>query len=844
MRLAWARLKLAEGRSVWSTPQIHTWDAWLTRQWREAALRGAVPQVQLLDTSQERALWEAVLAGLAEEGEDEASLTQHATALMQAAARATQSGIDPARLAVNREERLLAAALEAVRRECRQRGLLSLRLARADELGFLAQVRAPRIVGAQRLTALQEQLAGRCWPGESLLLAPPAAELPPPTRRLRAADLQHELAACARWCRSHVERDPGARLLVLSACTEPSLSIQGALLWNALAAGTDADEAARARWLAVEGGEPLLHQALAADALALLELAVADTAETAALLALLRSPYLGLLPDGARLRLADWIGEQGLARWPRNGLVQALHAHAGREEAAGVLAGWLAQAGAALDGRSRRGTTEWARQFTAVLDAAGFARGRPLDSREEQRRERWHALLDEFAGLDAVLPPLTASAALARLRRLARQARHQAATGDAAITLSASLADPVVRYDGIWVLGLAEARWPAAPRPDAWVALAEQRRARWPEAGAAERREQAAWALSRWQACCGELVLSFPAREDDVLHRPPALAGNIDAWVDCDAVEMPVLAGCSRPAGDQHLEPVAVASPGVTLKGGATLLATQQACPFRAQAQWRLGADPPAGLSEGVPAFVRGRLMHLLLQHLWERLGGQAGLLALDAAGETALVEECWRRAVEATPAARWLPTTVLERERQRTHQTVKSVLQLERERPPFTVEQRERALHWQGAGARLALRIDRIDRVGGDALLIDYKSGQPTRIDLHEQSLQPLQLAVYAAALAQQGQPVSAAALLNLHPHEACFAGVAAREGILEEGLERLEDWDGTQRRWQEQLVALMQQHLSGEATLTVDRRACERCHLPALCRRAGEDAVEEAGD
>lgn len=835
---------LEEGRCVWSTPQVHTWDAWLTRQWREAAMRGAVPAAQLLDSSQERALWETVLARLAEAGEDETSLAQHAGALMQAAARATQSSIEPGRLASSREERLLADALQEVRRECQARDLVSLRLARAADLAFLSQVPAPWIVGVPRLTPLQEELAARCWPGEALLLVLPDAAVEPPTQRLRAADLSAELAACARWCREHIERDPQARLLVLSACAEPSLSIQGALLWNALSSGTDADDAARARWLAVEGGEPLLHQALAADALAALELALSDTPGTAALQALLRSPYFGLLPDAARLRLAAWLGEQGLARWPRSGLLQALRAHAEREEAAGKLAAWLAEARATLDVRARRGSTEWARLYTAVLEAAGFARAAPLDSREEQRLARWHELLDEFAGLDTVLPPLSAGAALGRLSHLAAQARHQAASGDAAITLSASLADPVVRYDGIWVLGLAQTRWPAAPRPDAWVPLAEQRRARWPEAGAAERREQAAWALSRWRACCAELVLSYPAREGDVEHRPSALAGAIDAWTDCAAPVAAPPATRARAASDQQLEPLTLPATDTTLKGGATLLATQQACPFRAQAQYRLGATPPAGLSEGVPAFVRGRLLHLLLQHLWDRLGGQAALLALDEGAEAELVEQCWQLAVAATPSARYLPATVLERERERARRTVAQVLKLERSRPPFTVEKREEQIWWRGGQARVSLRIDRIDRVGGHALLIDYKSGAPARIELHEQALQPLQLAVYAAALAQQGRPVSAAALLSLHPWDAAFAGVTAHDGLLHEGLKSVEDWEGTQQLWQQQLLVLLQQHLSGEATLTVDRRMCERCHLPALCRRAGADAEEEAAD
>lgn len=249
-------------------------------------------------------------------------------------------------------------------------------------------------------------------------------------------------------------------------------------------------------------------------------------------------------------------------------------------------------------------------------------------------------------------------------------------------------------------------------------------------------------------------------------------------------------------------------------------------------------------LSAGVPPALRGRLLHLLLEHLWQELADHSGLLALDPDTQQTLLARCWTVAVGLTPAARWLPLPVLERERARAFDTVARVLDLERSRPPFTVKQRESTATWTGAGAHLSLRIDRIDETQGEAVLIDYKSGAPTRIQLQEDALEPLQLAVYAAALAQQDHPVSAAALLNLHPYEPGFSGVTARAGLLADDLHDIEDWSRTQQQWQQQLLALMEQHLSGEATLTRDRKVCARCHLPALCRRAGADVLENSDE
>lgn len=841
LRLAWARRQQLQGRAVWTTPSVHTWDAWLTRQWRDALQRGAVPPRQLLGASQERLLWEEVLAGLAAGEGDEAAFTLHAGALMRAAAAAVQAGIDPARSAVSREEQLLAAALAGVRRICDARGLLSLRLADAQALDFLAASAPPLVVGEARQTALLETLRRRHWPMATLLLAPSGLR-PAPQRLLRAADLEQELAACAAWCRARVQGDPAARLLVLSACTEPSLAIQGTLLWRALACGNADARAARENWLAVEGGEPLLHQPLVEDALAALELMDAgEGIDTAALLTLLRSPFLqfGTAADAAAL--AAWIAATGLARFSAAGLRDALRQTGRRCSAAAPLASWLDALWKLPAAPLRLPVTEWATRFAAALDAAGFASQAQLDSGGQQRLARWHELLDEFAALDAVLAPASAIEALRRLRQLAGQARHQPASADAAVTLSDHLADPVASYDGIWVLGLADGRWPAPPRPDPWIALAEQRRSHWAEAGATQRREHARWALACWRQRCGELVLSFPEREGDLTHRPATLPGAEPQWTAATGqLFVPQLGQAAR-AADEQLSPLREDLLATTpLAGGAARLDTQRECPFRAQARWRLGAEPPAALCDGVPAALRGRLLHALLHFFWGEAGSQARLLALDAASERSLLEQGWHAAVLATREAAWLTPPVLAREKSRALAVTARVLELERQRPPFIVAQREQAVQWDGAGARLALRMDRVDQCDGAAVLVDYKTGAPGRVALHEGELQPLQLALYAAALAQQGEPVSAAALLTLHPSDPAFMGAAARGDLLPRGLRTLEDWQSATALWQQQLQQLMVEHLSGAATLARDPRVCTRCHLPALCRRAEPDAAE----
>src|SRR5690606_2273312 len=159
---------------------------------------------------------------------------------------------------------------------------------------------------------------------------------------------------------------------------------------------------------------------------------------------------------------------------------------------------------------------------------------------------------------------------------------------------------------------------------------------------------------------------SHAEHEGDLTHRPAAVPAGAE-WEPCAATPALPDTGMGQAASDQQLRPLDAAERHAPLRGGTSRLVAQQACPFRAQAQYRLRADPPESLSVGAPQSLRGRLLHLLLQHLWQELRDQAALLAIDAAALAALLDRCWRTAVAATPAARWISAQAIERERLRT---------------------------------------------------------------------------------------------------------------------------------------------------------------------------------
>ena len=107
--------------------------------------------------------------------------------------------------------------------------------------------------------------------------------------------------------------------------------------------------------------------------------------------------------------------------------------------------------------------------------------------------------------------------------------------------LRVALADPVVHYDGIWVAGLQADVFPQPVQPNPFLPLAAQRAAGVPTASAEGRIAQARELLSAWRSHAGELVLSAPARTEDLELLPSPLLTPLPPAPLAQTVWLPAL---------------------------------------------------------------------------------------------------------------------------------------------------------------------------------------------------------------------------------------------------------------------------------------------------------------
>jgi hypothetical protein len=194
-----------------------------------------------------------------------------------------------------------------------------------------------------------------------------------------------------------------------------------------------------------------------------------------------------------------------------------------------------------------------------------------------------------------------------------------------------------------------------------------------------------------------------------------------------------------------------------------------------------------------------------------------------------------------------------LEAEWQRA--AIGQLLELERGRPRFQVAALEVPSEGVFAGLRLKLRVDRVDRVDGGLVIIDYKTGRAETSQWRGARLDAPQLPLYATL--QDGE-VTAIAFAAVGSHGARFRGVGAGDGIadgilpagkfaLTEDKQTGFTWQQVQGRWAGWLASLARSYVEGDATVDPKGpQTCRLCHLSTLCRVSPELDGDgpEAGD
>jgi probable DNA repair protein len=861
VRLAYAAQALAAGRTVWNTPDVLPLDTWLTREIERCSAAGQkLPR--LLSAAEDWLVWRQSTADRTQDIELISS-----GPLAEALRRASQLAdeylisISGIRALEGTEGQLLVDVEKTVAARCSSMGAATAsRLATARAITGGSQ--DVLLAGFERITPrLETLITARGAAGYVTTLRKPDDRSEARTRYVLAGDPAEELERVAEWCRARLATQTDARLLVLAPGApearerlvtlirqhvDPAAAVLSPLLQNATNSIA-----------AIEGGLPLSRNPLAAHALSSLSWLTRGM-EFAEFSAWLCSP-LWPIAEAARARLDLWLRERSLLEVDPRRLLSALEvAPESLRAVASDLAARVSQASRALSG-SARSPREWSEQFAAALLALGWPGERVLTSAEAQTHDRLIQLLDDFGGLTSSTPSMSVNVAVQCLNELAARTSFRPASGDALVTISSQLADPIVQYDGIWVCGLHADAWPAPVQPDPFLPLQAQIAAGVPAASAVERAAEARTLMNAWAQATSELVLSSPLRAEDVQLSPSPLVLRFASYAGepepAPSVWLPKR--LQRENLTEFIEDRLGPQWDVTrpLPSGTRSVELQNLCPFRSYGELRLGSEPLEAPEPGVAPDVRGKLLHTSLEKVWRILRSSEGLAAYDDDALRVLVTRCVE---EAATEVMGRPRSVArapaeQRECRRAVRLIHLLCDLERKRPAFTVRAMERDSELHLAGAQLRLRIDRLDELASGGLaILDYKSGRPIPGDWYSERPSHPQLLAYLAAI---GRETVAMATVSVTAREIRFDGVAAAGNLLPK-VRAVEPptfdetqgdaWTLRQMEWIARVEQLVADFVNGQAAVDPRPKACEYCHVVSVCRISdvGPDAVERNVD
>jgi probable DNA repair protein len=637
--------------------------------------------------------------------------------------------------------------------------------------------------------------------------------------RVELADRRAEIGAAAQWCRQILLNQPDARIGVVV----PDLAQRHAAVERQFAAYLEpVGSSGESRAFDLAGGQALADQPIWREAERWL-----------------RFCFTGLpVPEVRRLLASHYLTVPALGRLPAE-LPETFSlqdvATVGRDPV------WHRLAQRCPNGTELRPFPAWLDRFATVLTEAGWD-GRGTGSVQFQAYRQSRELLHEATCAGTFPGACNAATALTAIGRLARQRLFAPQRAAAPIQVLGYLETTGLRFTHLWVSGLQDVRWPAPAHVNPLIPLSLQRSCGVPRIDPAGELAFAERRLEHWQRSAGTLVLSHGREEDGTRHDPSALIGALPATPPQQLI--PELLAASHPAfqrsgaslvGDSQES--ATPSGPAAVGGGSGLLRDQALCPFRRWAVHRLDLGRPMEPHGFPDARDRGALVHEVLH---QALARDAAAPAHPSELDMTRLDELLARIV-ASQYQRF-PAPVRETERQRLRTLLCRWLEVEAARAPFTVAALEHEVALTLDGLTLRLRFDRVDRVGGAAVVLDYKTGRTQPQRLFDARLSEPQLPLYALA----DESIRGVLFVELGDDGVFCKGVAAESVALEPArLTPLrEPWDAVRAGWSEQLTALAAEIRQGRAEVApVGPEACRSCHLQAFCRihehaAAGADA------
>jgi len=267
-----------------------------------------------------------------------------------------------------------------------------------------------------------------------------------------------------------------------------------------------------------------------------------------------------------------------------------------------------------------------------------------------------------------------------------------------------------------------------------------------------------------------------------------------------------------------------------SITGGVSLIQDYATCPFKAFARQRLKLSAKTQLSHDILPHHFGTITHDVLETLYQDIKQNDDLATIKPTDITSAVEELWHK----SPNTHRLHQEIQSILKQRLIDTVITWIEVDKQRKSFTIKSLESKVKLTLNNHQINIRIDRIDQINGQDILIDYKTGRANLMDTFNPAFTSPQMALYT--LSQDTVPTIAYAKV-MHT-DCCWQSVnldcdTERHKALVARHDDKLSFEELKSRWETQASICLQQYEQGIYPAKPNTpQACDQCDFQSLCR------------
>ena len=339
----------------------------------------------------------------------------------------------------------------------------------------------------------------------------------------------------------------------------------------------------------------------------------------------------------------------------------------------------------------------------------------------------------------------------------------------------------------------------------------------------------------------------LPDKDSGQFH-PSSIISNLSDWQHSNSSI--VITTENNEALEEFQDSSGLIFEGTNVQGGIRILSDFSDCHFKAYAKHRLFAEDVEKPLPGEDPRNRGTIVHSVLEKFWTTVKNSSSLKQNTPDQIQTHIRDLTFSSLKeirhnnATGFGEQFDTL----EAENLIEMICDLLELEKSRPDFIVEEAElkKTLELPISGLRFSFKIDRVDRLDNEILLIDYKTGKTDLPNWSDERLPQPQLPSYSLSM---GNDVSGICFMVLHPTQTKISGISSQDLSIRgvrpiskvNAYKAFNNWEELNAAWTSALDTLALGYKNGSALVNPkDSNSCRYCEIKALCRISTQDDID----